>query len=87
MTTAMGRLSDGDKTIEIPGIERVDEVGEMAHAVEIFKENMIKADQLAAAQEKERAEREKRGQHIEKLTKSFDESVASVVQTVVGSAE
>jgi methyl-accepting chemotaxis protein len=87
MTTAMGTLADGDKSIEIPGTERRDEVGDMAHAVQVFKENMIKADQLAEAQKAEQEAREKRGRHIEQLTKNFDESVAGVIETVVSAAE
>ncbi len=50
MTGAMGRLAEGDKTIEIPATDRKDEVGEMAKAVLVFKDNMIKADEMAAEQ-------------------------------------
>ncbi len=33
MTAAMGQLAEGDKTVEIPGTERSDEIGEIAAAV------------------------------------------------------
>jgi signal transduction histidine kinase len=46
MTRAMGRLAEGDNSIEIPAAERKDEVGEMAKAVQVFKDNMIEADSL-----------------------------------------
>jgi methyl-accepting chemotaxis protein len=87
MTTAMGTLADGDKSVEIPATERRDEVGDMAHAVRVFKENMIKADQLAEQQQANQERREKRGQQIERLTKDFDQSVAGVINTVVSAAE
>ncbi len=87
MTGAMGRLAEGDKTVEIPGTERKDEVGEMAGAVLVFKENMIEADQLAAEQAQERKAREARAQRVEELTKSFDQSIADVLATVVSAAE
>ncbi len=87
MTTAMGTLAEGDKSVEIPGTERKDEVGDMAHAVQVFKENMIRADQLAEEQKAEQEGREKRGRHIEQLTKDFDQNVASVIDTVVSAAE
>ncbi len=48
MTTAMGRLAAGDTTIEIPAQTNTDEIGDMAKAVDVFKQNMIRADQLAA---------------------------------------
>jgi signal transduction histidine kinase/ActR/RegA family two-component response regulator len=48
MTTAMGRLAAGDTTIEIPAQGSKDEIGDMAKAVDVFKQNMIHADRLAA---------------------------------------
>jgi methyl-accepting chemotaxis protein len=51
MTTSMRRLAEHDMTIDIPGIGRRDEIGTMATAVNVFKDNMIRADQLQAAQE------------------------------------
>ncbi|TVR81047.1 MAG: HAMP domain-containing protein, partial [Rhodospirillales bacterium] len=46
MTGAMQRLADGDTGIEIPGVGRNDEIGEMAGAVQVFKDNRIEADRL-----------------------------------------
>ena len=56
MTGAMGELAAGDKTVEIPATDRTDEIGEMAAAVQIFKENMIKNDEMAERQKKTEAE-------------------------------
>jgi PAS domain-containing protein len=41
MTTAMGKLADGDTTIEIPAQDGSDEIGDMARAVEVFRTNAI----------------------------------------------
>src|SRR5262249_36568605 len=57
MTGAMKMLAGGDKTVEIPFTARHDETGEMAKAVLVFKENMIRADTLAAAQQQEQEAR------------------------------
>ena len=46
MCTAMRALAGGDKTVEIPGVGRKDEVGQMADTVAVFKNNMIEADRL-----------------------------------------
>ena len=51
MTAAMRRLADRDMTTQIPGISRGDEIGQMAGAVQVFKESMIHADQLSIEQE------------------------------------
>jgi methyl-accepting chemotaxis protein len=48
MVGAMGRLAGGDHAVEIPATEKHDEIGLMARAVVVFKENMIKAKELAA---------------------------------------
>jgi methyl-accepting chemotaxis protein len=52
MTSAMGLLAGGDKTVEIPGTDRTDEIGEIAAAVQVFKENMIKNEEMAAEQKR-----------------------------------
>lgn len=65
MTEAMETLAGGDKTVEIPATDRGDELGAMAGAVLVFKENMIKADALQAEQERLRAEREEQKKRAE----------------------
>jgi methyl-accepting chemotaxis protein len=50
MTEAMGKLATGQLEIEVPGTERADEIGEMAAAVEVFKQNAIKVRELDAAE-------------------------------------
>ncbi|MFB9947608.1 methyl-accepting chemotaxis protein [Rhizobium puerariae] len=51
MTAAMQRLADGNLQTDVPERERVDEIGKMAAAVQIFKENGLRA--LALEQEAE----------------------------------
>jgi len=51
MTGAMLRLSACDMATPIPGVGRGDEIGGMAAAVQVFKDNMIRADQLSNEQE------------------------------------
>lgn len=82
LTTRMRALADGDKLVEIPNTDASDEIGEMARAVLIFKENMIRNDELAAEQEVQRAERERRAQAIEDMTRSFDDQVREMLQAV-----
>jgi methyl-accepting chemotaxis protein len=82
MTEAMTAMAHGDLSVTIPGVENKDEIGYMACALLTFKEGLLRARQLAADQEAERAKREARGRIIEGLTKSFDDSVAGVVDIV-----
>ena len=87
MTTAMGRLADGDMAASIPAIGRRDEVGQMAQAVQVFKDSMIEAERLsaerAAAQETQIA----RTKRIDGLTSAFDAAVKEVLQGVSNAAE
>ncbi len=82
MTAAMGRLAGGDKLVVIPGVSYRDEIGEMAQSVQVFKDNMIKAEHLAAEQQAEQAKKEQRQQAIEAHIAEFDQSVAGILQMV-----
>jgi len=48
---AMIRLAEGNLTIQIDGVERKDEIGAMAHAVEVFRENASRVAELKQQQE------------------------------------
>ena len=54
MTTLMGRLADGDTSVEIEAVDRKDEVGDMARTVQVFKDHMLEAEALRSTQEAER---------------------------------
>jgi methyl-accepting chemotaxis protein len=56
MTQVMTRLANRDISAEVAGAGRKDEVGAMASAVQVFKDNMIQADQLMAEQERLKGE-------------------------------
>ncbi len=86
MTGAMRKLADKDMTAVIPAIGKTDEIGSMAAAVQVFKDNMIKADALEADAAKERAVREARATKVMGLTRDFDETVRKVIETLGGSS-
>ncbi|MCL4716054.1 MAG: methyl-accepting chemotaxis protein [Hyphomonadaceae bacterium] len=56
MTAAMRRLAEGDKSIDVPAAGRKDEIGEMAGAVQVFKDAAIALDRAAAEQKRLEAE-------------------------------
>jgi methyl-accepting chemotaxis protein len=86
LTAAMTSLAGGDKTVDIPSQKNGDEVGDMARAVLVFKESMIKADDLAAREREAQKRREERGRQIEALTGSFDSDVSALLQSLTTSA-
>ena len=79
MTAAMHRLAAKDMTVEIPARGRGDEVGQMAAAVEVFKDSMIKADQLAAAEKADQVAKQQKAQRMESLVSEFESKIRSLV--------
>ena len=82
MTGAMTKLAGGDKTIAVPGVGRTDEIGNMAAAVQVFKDSMIRADELAADQRAAQERRERRSEKMEAAITSFDQSVAGLLKAL-----
>jgi methyl-accepting chemotaxis protein len=86
LRTVVAKLADQDFTVEVPDIERRDEIGEMAKAAQVFKERGIERGRLEAERAAERETREKRAQHMETLTKAFEIKVGSLVQGLSAAA-
>lgn len=87
MNSAMTRLARSDWSVDVPGGNRGDEIGEMSKAVQTFKENGQEAERLRAeqAENEQRAAEEKR-LLMNQLADDFDRSVGGVVETVAGAA-
>ena len=88
LTATMVALAGGDKAVAVPATGRLDEVGDMARAVQVFKDNAIEMDRMRASQEQEheQAEREKR-RMMNDLAQNFESTVMGVVHHVVAEAE
>jgi len=85
--TAMRALAGGDKTTDIPGLGRKDEVGQMADTVKIFKDNMIEADRVRGEHEQHKIETEAaRKAAMLRLADTFEASIKGVVQSVAAQA-
>ena len=82
MTGVMGRLAAGDHDVVVPARDNQDEIGDMARAVEVFKQNAITAERLGAEQATARAARERRQVALEQHTQDFGTSVAGVMGTL-----
>jgi methyl-accepting chemotaxis protein len=85
-TDVVNRLASGDRDILVQDADRGDEVGTLARALQVFKENMIKAEALAAAQEEERKAKERRAQALEVLVQTFETKVGMLVEALAGAA-
>jgi methyl-accepting chemotaxis protein len=79
LTSTMSQLASGDVTGEIFGTERHDEIGAMAQAVGVFKDNMIKAERLAAEKEADNDVKVRRAQMLDDLARTFEAKVSELV--------
>ncbi len=74
ITGSMSRLAGGDNTSPIPFAERRDEIGEMAAAVEVFRQNAIERANLERAAEEGRSasEKERRAREEQKAREAAE---------------
>jgi methyl-accepting chemotaxis protein len=86
MTVAMTRLAEGDNEVDVPARENTDEIGAMARAVEVFKQNAIENRRLTAASAKEQAARDRRQVAMDTHTQDFGTSVSGVMASLGQSA-
>ena len=72
LTVTMSRLADGDLDVSIPSVERGDEVGQMARAVEVFRDAAINNRRLEAEalDSRELTERERREREAQKAAEA-----------------
>jgi methyl-accepting chemotaxis protein len=101
ITDVMTELANGNVSVRVPGLHRRDEIRAMAEAVQVFKDNKIRADELQAAREAEQAAKAAHAEAIAARTQKFDNVVRlalsavsstgsqlkSSAQTMKGSAE
>ena len=79
----MNDLASGNLAVEVPGVGRGDEVGEMAKAVEIFKSNAVARQSLEVEQRAaETRAVASRKSDMNKMADDFEAAVGRIVETV-----
>ncbi|WP_146144861.1 methyl-accepting chemotaxis protein [Phreatobacter cathodiphilus] len=74
ITVSMRELAGGNTAVEVPSTDASDELGEMARAVLVFRDNAIERERLAAEQIAEVEARNRRAAVVDNLIKSFEEA-------------
>lgn len=87
LTESMEALASGETNIQVPSIERKDEMGAIARTVEVFRENaeQVKILQDQQAKDRIKAEQDKKIA-MNNLADSFDGRVRSVIDSLMKSA-
>ena len=69
--SSMNNLAEGDHQSEIPYVDARNEMGDIAKAVEVFRQNAIERERLKTTTEKEQEERMRRQHRMEELIEQF----------------
>lgn len=87
MTIAMGTLADGDTDVEIPGMDSPNEIGAMAHAMEVFKDGMRERFRMQAEHEtaEEKAKEDRRNLR-KSIADELENNIGDVVEAVAGTS-
>jgi methyl-accepting chemotaxis protein len=84
---SMAALAGGDFAAGVAGVDRRDEIGEMAAEVLVFRDGLIRADALVAEQAAARGNEQRRHAAMERHTQDFGTSISGVMTSLAGSAE
>jgi methyl-accepting chemotaxis protein len=80
---ALGELAAGNIATQVSGLERHDEIGKVAEALQIFREKMAETERLRAEQsEAQQRQLEQRKAAMQKLADSFEAAVGEIIETV-----
>ncbi len=89
LTNVTRSLAAGELSVTIPGVDRRDEIGTMASAVLVFKDNMIETERLRAEQEDIKLQATA-GQKaaLHRMADKFESEIGRLVETLsAGSTE
>ncbi|HBU62535.1 MAG: hypothetical protein CMH91_10360 [Oceanicaulis sp.] len=87
ITQAMTDLAGGDKSVDVAGADRRDEIGDMARALVVFRDQALEVDRLQTeqAQAEARAAKERKAAMME-LADQFETQVGSVIRALSDAA-
>jgi methyl-accepting chemotaxis protein len=86
ITSTIKRVAEGAENVEVPHIDRADEIGALARAIQIFKDAMDRNRNLNAQVSSDAQARESRSRHIEMSVEQFRQAIGAVLQAVTQNA-
>lgn len=82
MADVIGRLARKQYDVSVPALGQKDEIGEMAQAVEIFKEALVSAERMASEQNIESERKERRAKVLDELAAGFEKQVGELINVM-----
>jgi methyl-accepting chemotaxis protein len=86
ITSTMMGLAEGNFGVTVKGLDRGDEIGEMARTIGVFRDNMERAASLEQQRRTDEEVRERRRLNLERLTQDFGIGIDKVVEAVSAQA-
>jgi methyl-accepting chemotaxis protein len=86
LTAAMGTLAAGKWATDVPESDRRDEIGKMANAVTVFKQNGLANQQLRAQQQDEQEQKEKKRKIVEGHVAEFERDVTVALRALTAAS-
>ncbi len=87
MTRVMSRMAADDLDVEVPSTTRHDELGAMAKAVQVFRDNAIEMRRMKAEEAEAEARRAaQRKADMAAMAESFESRIGSIIDTVSSAA-
>lgn len=86
MAELMGRLTAGDLAIEIPQLERSDEIGVLGESLVALHAAAVEREHARVEENKRLAKEAKRAETIQNTTRQFESRVQGIVSTVAAAA-
>ena len=85
-TNQMGEVAAGDYEMDISNSDSKDEIGDMARALTIFRDNGVTRVKLELEQKEAVERRDNRSKAVEELINGFDLKASDVIQSVAAAA-
>lgn len=82
LRVSMADIAEGRRTV-VAGLDRSDEVGDMARVVDVFRRNAEERDALRAEQERAERDRQRRREAVESLIAGFGSDVGLQLDAVI----
>jgi methyl-accepting chemotaxis protein len=86
LTSAMRDLAGGQTDLTIPGSERTDELGTMAQAVEVFRDNAIERIKLEHMSKEDTLVQMKRAETITQATLDYERAAGDMLRAVAAAS-
>ena len=87
LTSAMGRLANGDMSFDVTGADRGDEIGAIARTVQACKDSAVEMERLQSERQEAQAKaEEQRRADMHELADQFEAKIGGVVDSVSSAA-